>query len=375
MDALGVLELAQEEAEEHRSRTVRRRALRIFEDRCNPLEKYDDIKFVWRYRLSKESFRWLLDLVKDDLDQPTMRSNALNPLQQLSVALRFYASASFQLDVGDMGGVSQATCCKVIHRVTAAICAKKTHFIHFPDTPEERRTVTQGFHEISRFPGVIGAVDGSHVAIVNPGGRNALRYMNRDGYYSLNSQLVCDHRLLFTNVVARWYGSAHDSRIFEESQLFEKFQRGEYRGILLGDPAYTCRTFMLTPVRIPKTPAERRYNHAKRSTRRVIERALDIWKERFSCVAKGNHLRCTLEHNMAIIVATVCLHNLAKRRNDPLPEPDHDIPHENLPEPNQRPNRVEADLHGNIFRQRFIMEHFNQQDNSSVVFSSTGVTC
>ena len=63
---------------------------------------------------------------------------------------------------------------------------------------------------------------------------------------------------------------------------------------------------------------------------------------------------------MAIIVATVCLHNLARRRNDPLPEPGHDVPCENLPEPNQRPNTVEADLRGTTFRQRFILEHFNQ---------------
>uniref|UniRef100_A0A8C4QFJ0 DDE Tnp4 domain-containing protein n=1 Tax=Eptatretus burgeri TaxID=7764 RepID=A0A8C4QFJ0_EPTBU len=270
--------------------------------------------------------------------------NALNPLQQLSVALRFYASASFQLDVGDMCGVSQATCCKVIHRVTAAICAKKMHLLHFPDSPEERRAATEGFYAISRFPGVIGAIDGSHVAIVNPGGPNALR----------------------------WYGSAHDSRIFEESRLLEKFQRGEYHGILLGDPAYTCRTFMLTPVRIPVTAAERRYNRANRSTWGVIKRALGMWKKRFPCVA---HLKCTLEHNMAIIVATVCLHNLARRRNDPLPEPDHDVPCENLPEPNQRPNTVEADLRGTTFRQRFILEHFNQKDNASVVFSGTGFAC
>ena len=56
-------------------------ALRIFEDRCNPL-KYDNLKCVRRYRLSKESFSWLLSLVQDDLDQPMMRSNALNDLQQ-----------------------------------------------------------------------------------------------------------------------------------------------------------------------------------------------------------------------------------------------------------------------------------------------------
>ena len=41
MDAFGVLELAQQEAEEDRTRAVRQLTLRIFEDRCNSQEKYD----------------------------------------------------------------------------------------------------------------------------------------------------------------------------------------------------------------------------------------------------------------------------------------------------------------------------------------------
>ena len=47
MDALGVLELAQEAAEEDRNRAVHQRALRMFGDRCNPLVTCDNIKFVW----------------------------------------------------------------------------------------------------------------------------------------------------------------------------------------------------------------------------------------------------------------------------------------------------------------------------------------
>ncbi|XP_064617361.1 putative nuclease HARBI1 [Liolophura sinensis] len=218
----------------------------------------------------------------------------------------------------------------------------------------------EGFYEITHFPGVIGAIDGSHVAIVNAGGRDALRF-----YYSLNCQLVCDHQLIFTNVVARWYGSAHDSRVFEESELFRKFQTGECQGILLGDPAYTCRQFMLTPFRNAMTPAEIHYNTAQRRTRGVIERAFGIWKKRFPCISKGMHLRCSaskcnLDHNMAIIVATACLHNLARRRHDPLPEPEPDLPRQNLEEPIRPLNAVEADLRGNLFRQKFVVQHFNQ---------------
>ena len=204
-----------------------------------------------------------------------------------------------------MCGVSQPTCCRAIHRVTAAICARKIQFIHFPDSPQERRLVSEGFYEIMQFPGVVGAIDGSHVAIVSPGGRFALRFMNRKGYYSLNCQFVCDHTYLFTNVVARWYGSAHDSRVFEESQLFRQFQAGEHQGILVGDPAYTCRQFMLTPIRIPRTPEEILYNDAQRRTREVIERTFGIWKKIFPCISKGMHLRCSVSIRGSVILDSV----------------------------------------------------------------------
>lgn len=60
---------------------------------------------------------------------------------------------------------------------------------------------------------------------------------------------------------------------------------------------------------------------------------------------------------MAIIVATTCLHNLARQRNDPLPDPiDGPIMDNNaFPE---LPNPVEANFRGNVFRQAFIIQHF-----------------
>ena len=291
MDAvLGLLEFAQDEAAKEEELLVPPREERVFEMRIDPLTKYSERKFVRRYRISKATFRWLADCLEPDLLPKTQRNHALNPQQQLSVALRFYARASFQMDTGDVCGVSQSTVSRVVHRVSEAICARRGLFIHFPNTPEERRTATEGFYEIAEFPGIVGAIDGSHVAIVNPGGNGAARFMNRKGYYSLNCQFVADHQLLFTNVVARWYGSAHDSRIFEESDLFRKFQMGEYQG----DPAYSSRTFMLTPVRNPRTPAEVRYNNAQRRSRGVIERAFGMWKKRFPCISKGMHLRCSV---------------------------------------------------------------------------------
>lgn len=50
------------------------------------------------------------------------------------------------------------------------------------------------FTEIAGFPGIIGAVDGTHIAIVAPSNQNEqykeYTYVNRKGFHSLNVQLV-----------------------------------------------------------------------------------------------------------------------------------------------------------------------------------------
>ncbi|XP_041346900.1 putative nuclease HARBI1 isoform X1 [Gigantopelta aegis] len=137
--------------------------------------------------------------------------------------------------------------------------------------------------------------------------------------------------------------------------LRQQYRDRTIRGILVGDPAYTCTSFLLTPIRNVHTEAERRYNVAQRRTRSVIERAFGIWKRRFPCVAFGNRLRCSLQHNMAIVVATVCLHNLARERNDPLPGDDGSADEDGQP---QHVANEEVDVRGDVFRQRYIRQNF-----------------
>ena len=57
----------------------------------------------------------------------------------------------------------------------------------------------------------------------------------------MNAQAVCSHDLKLTNIVARWPGSVHDSRIFRNSRLCAKFENHDYNGILLSDPGYTLK--------------------------------------------------------------------------------------------------------------------------------------
>lgn len=168
------------------------------------------------------------------------------------------------------------------------------------------------------FPGVVGAVDCTHIPIQNPGGENAELFRNRKGWFSINVQLMCDADMRIRNVVASWRGSTHDSRIFNESVLKQRLRNMEQQYHILGDKGYPCFKYLLTPLQNPITPSERRYNFAHSSTRMVIERVNGVLKRRFPCLSST--LRFTPERCCVVIVACAVLHNLAVLNHDDIEE-------------------------------------------------------
>lgn len=108
--------------------------------------------------------------------------------------------------------------------------------------------VMEQFREIGNMPGVIGAIDCTHIQIRRPTCAPPGLYRNRKGYFSLHVQAVCGPNLEFYNVIVRWWGSVHDSNIFENSRLCQEMEDGRRRGHLLGDMGYTCHHYLFTPI-------------------------------------------------------------------------------------------------------------------------------
>jgi len=68
---------------------------RLFRDRTNSLTELDDIDFHLRFRMNKRYFCNLLHRIELELHHATESHGGLLPIQQLVMALRFYALASF----------------------------------------------------------------------------------------------------------------------------------------------------------------------------------------------------------------------------------------------------------------------------------------
>lgn len=189
----------------------------------------------------------LVDMVRDEVEHATQRNMAVPCLLQVLCALQFYATGTFQQTVGDTIKISQPSVCRIINRVSKAFARKLRYFVKYPTNNNELRLTRESFFEIGGFPNVSGAIDCTHVRITNPGGPEGQLYINRKYYHSINVQVTCDAQMRMTNIVARYPGSVHDSRIFNECELKRQFEAQDM-GLLLGDPGYACLPYLMTPI-------------------------------------------------------------------------------------------------------------------------------
>ena len=242
----------------HVNRQLRRE--RVFHDRTNPMELFDEHDFYERFRFTKAGVTYLCNLLQDDLSPVCSRSHAISLPMKICTALRFCATGSFQMLVGDTNSISQPSVSRIVNQFITAMAGKTENFIIFPRMNFEITRLKQGFYGISSFPNVIGAIDGTHIRILAPHiGEEA--YVNRKGYHSINVQMVMNQDYVITNLVVQWPGSTHDSQILRMSNLWDLFEAGEIpSGLLLGDSGYPNKNWLLTPFQNPQNASERRYN-------------------------------------------------------------------------------------------------------------------
>lgn len=151
--------------------------------------------FVQYFRVSKDLFKYLLDILETHLG-PAVGSASVLPIIKLAAALRFFAEGGYQKGAGNdiFVGVAQPTMSKMLSRVIDVfeqhLCAAE---ITFPTSEQDKNSIKMGFFAKTGFPGVIGCVDGTHVKIVKPTSDIQHLYYNRKGYHSLNVMVVCIH--------------------------------------------------------------------------------------------------------------------------------------------------------------------------------------
>lgn len=214
-----------------------------------------------------------------------------------------------------------ATAFRALRRVTYALHCVSPRFIKWPKD-QDALIVMERFQQLCGFPNVIGAIDGTHIRIRAPV-EDANSYINRKGFHSLNVQVICDSRGLFTHCYAGQVGSVHDTRVFRNSPVarFLEFPENYFpnNSHIIGDAAYSIHPHVMVPFRNNGhlTIRQRNFNFCLSSTRMAIERAIGQLKIRFRILLDCLPLT-DIKKIPEFIIACCVLHNICKLQNDEM---------------------------------------------------------
>ena len=235
--------------------------------------------------------------------------------ERILVMLWFLASLDKYAAIADRFGYSESTACDAV-RSLLLFCADELldKLITWP-SQHKQQECSEIHMDSKNFPGVIGMIDGTHIAIRRPSERG-IDYYNRKEFYSVVLQAVCTDDLKFTDVYTGYPGKVHDARVFRLSPLFNRGAAICDTNHILGDSAYPNLPWLLTPFRDngALTPTQRRYNYKHASIRSCIERAFGLLKGRFTRLQKID------QRDIITIVSTIltsCIvHNICILNQD-----------------------------------------------------------
>lgn len=206
-------------------------------------------------------------------------------------------------------------------------CLRLEHHALYPCIYFPRKSYI-GNVSLSGFPGIIGAIDGSHIEIEKPH-REPDAWNDRHGKHSINLTAVCDSdgKIIYYNVGAP--GSFHDARVLRLSDLPDllcslpdqfhiigellccsKFLNPIVYDLVTGDSAYGITKQLLVPY--PNnghlSDSQTRFNFHLSSNRIIIENCFAHLKNRFKRIHTLLKTK-SLERATVIIRACIHLHN------------------------------------------------------------------
>ncbi|KAJ1089594.1 hypothetical protein NDU88_002745 [Pleurodeles waltl] len=131
------------------------------------LSTMEERHVIITYRLDRATILELCAQLEPDLMSAIRHPTGIPPQVQVLSVLHFLASGSFQTTVAIASGMSQPMFSNVLSRVLSALLKHMQSYIVFPQV-DDLPTVKGDFYALGHIPNIIGAIDGTHVALVPP---------------------------------------------------------------------------------------------------------------------------------------------------------------------------------------------------------------
>ncbi|GBM91047.1 Putative nuclease HARBI1 [Araneus ventricosus] len=320
------------------------RRQRVYRDKCNPFDQSEE-EFINYFRMSKSTAWYVIESLRNDLSNRSISRHALSPEEKVLCALLFYGSGTYQRFAGNDRylGLSQSSVSRCVNDVSSAINSKMLPlWIQFFSSKEHQSKTKMEFNLKFGFPGIIGAIDCTHVAIVAPNNTQEYQssiYMNTKSFFSINVQIICDVNMRILNINAKYPGSTQAAFIWRHSAIRNALLANNEAGSwLIGDSGYPLEPWLMTPIsNADEDSSSARYNYAHTQARNTIEQCIVLLKSRFRCCQRSRQLHYSPEKAGLIINACAVLHNICIHHNVrhfPIEELDEDIAWGPIPQDN-----------------------------------------
>ncbi|XP_054724465.1 putative nuclease HARBI1 isoform X2 [Uloborus diversus] len=271
-----------------------------------------DAKFIESFCIPKKVARVLCDELKPELKCTSVYNNFVITSEK----------KNYVTD-GKTFHFSQSSISRCINKVCAAINKRMLKkWVKFPTDSKELERNKREFEALIEFPGVVGAVDCSHIEIITPPSKSVIYprqiFCNESGTYSLNVQLVCDAQLRILNCNAKFPGSVKNSEVWNKSavrRVMEKLHSSDQKSWLLGDNSYPLEPWLMTPIQDPETDLEETYNIRHLCGLSVIQKCIHVLKSRFKCLLGERPLYYSPRKAANIVNACAVLHNMCVHFN------------------------------------------------------------
>ena len=293
------------------------------------MTSFSTYDWLTNFRMSQSTFMFIYNEIRHEVAKTdTIMRRALSVEKRVAITLWFLSSNADFRTISHLFGVSKSSISVIRKSVCRAfVKLLLPKYISFP-TDARLKHVMDGF-KCRGFPQCVGAIDGTHIPVEAPT-ENATNYYNRKGWNSIILQGTVDHEGLFIDICAGWPGRVHDARVFANSGLNSRAERGELLpascsqrlsgidvpGVLVGDPAYPLHPWLMKPYinHGHLTPQEQNFNTRLSKARIVVEHAFGRLKGRWRCLR--NKLHVSLESVPETIGACCVLHNLCQIHGD-----------------------------------------------------------
>ncbi|XP_066599956.1 putative nuclease HARBI1 [Prorops nasuta] len=284
---------------------------------------YTDTDFKSHFRLSRHTFRFLMELLTNSLTNEIGKCGrpTISAEKTLLIAVWLLATPNSFRCVADRFGVGKGTAWRCVRKVVNALYSHVHSFITWPTSEEAKQTSDYVFSKYG-FPNTIGAIDGTHIKIAAPK-TNPESYINRKGYTSIQLQVICNHELKFIHCYSGQVGSVHDMRVFRLSQIPNMCCPDKFPGDthLIGDAAYAIQKYLMVPFKDNGHLSEEQvhFNKCLSRARMMIERSIGLLKGRFRSILDTLPMKRT-DIVPKYIMACCILHNICLLKNDTLEE-------------------------------------------------------